>query len=366
MKKITWITADCFIDVDLPVIPIISKSFEITWYIVLSKTLTINYDIIIQKSLKKSQLKLNIIKLKNRIRNPFLILEYLDLIKKLKNEKADIYYINMPGMPYFLPLIRCFLGSKKVIIVAHNVSTPRGAVNSVLARFYMNFTLFSFKKFHVFSFDQMKIINKKYNNKIILLAPLAIKDYGESKKSKNVLITFLNFGIIRDYKRVDVLINAANLAYEKTQIKFIVKIAGKCSDWHKYQNLIKYPFLFDLRIESIPNEDIAELFAVSHYFVLPYQDIAQSGALSVALNYNLPVLASNLPAFKEYILDGKTGFLFEVASVKSLSDLIVNILYNHDKIYDKLRLQQKIDVDNTLHVDSIVNKYIEFFNTNFL
>jgi glycosyltransferase involved in cell wall biosynthesis len=182
------------------------------------------------------------------------------------------------------------------------------------------------------------------------------------KEYKSDLITFLNFGIISRYKRVDVLINAAVLAYEKTNLKFIVKIAGRCKNWDSYQSLIKYPFLFDLRIESIPNEEVADLFASSHYFVLPYQDISQSGALMVALNYNLPVLASNVRSFSEFIVDGRTGFLFETASVNSLSNLIVHILENHKTIYQFLKLQQKKFVDDNFSIDTIVNKYSVFFN----
>ena len=38
--------------------------------------------------------------------------------------------------------------------------------------------------------------------------------------------------------------------------------------------LKKYPEIFELHIKRIPNEDVANLFAQSHYFVMPYQDIS--------------------------------------------------------------------------------------------
>ena len=362
MKKITWVTGDCFIDVDLPVIPKLSKKFAIQWFIILGKNSTINYDQLLKDNLKCSNALLKIIKLKNRIRSPFLILEYFNLVLKLKGEKADLYYIDMSGMPYFLPLLRLFLGSKKVIIATHNVSTPDGAANMKIAKLYMKFILAAFENFHVFSENQKNVLEKIYSYKKILYVPLALKNYGNSNRNKNDLITFLNFGIIRDYKRVDVLIEAANLAYEKTNQKFLVKIAGDCKNWDCYKSLIKYPFLFDLRIESIPNEEVAELFESSHYFVLPYQDIAQSGSLTVALNYNLPVLASKLDSFSEFIIDGKTGFLFKVASVKALSDLMIDILKNHETIYPVLKLHQKEFVDEFFGIDEIINKYSNFFN----
>lgn len=362
-KKIAWITVDSFIDVDLPIIPVLANKYDIHWYVVLGKNTDIDYYSLINDRVDKTKLMLTIIRLKNRIRNPFLCFEYIKLVLKLKKEIADIYYIDMPGMPYFLPLVRFFLGVKKTIIATHNVSTPKGAINYRLAKKYMQYTLKSFNNFHVFSKSQHKILVSKHPFKNVLIAPLALKDFGESKLSTPDLITFLNFGIIREYKRVDVLIEAANIAYEKTNIKFIVKIAGKCDHWAKYVRLIKYPFLFDLRLKSIPNDEVPDLFASSHYFVLPYQDIAQSGALTVALKYNLPVLASDLEGFKEFVVNEETGFLFEAASVNALSELFIYLLENHKIIYSDLKKNQLKYIEENYMIEAIADKYTEYFES---
>jgi len=362
MKKICWVTADCFVDVDLPIVPELAKQYNIKWNIIIAKNAEIDYFDLVNNKMNDSEVGLQIIHFKNRMRNPLLFFEYYKLIVKLKKQKADLYYIDMPGMPYFLPLVRLFIGKKKAIIAAHNVSTPKGAANHRLADLYMKFTLHFFLNFHVFSKNQNQILISKYSNKNILLAPLALKDFGVSNKPNTNIITFLNFGIIRDYKRIDVLIEAANIAYEKTKKTFIVKIAGKCDDWTKYERLIKYPFLFDLRIESIPNEDIPDLFASSHYFVLPYQDIAQSGALTVAFNYNLPVIASNLDSFKEFIINNKTGFLFETASVNSLVEIMEEILNKHNTVYPELKTNLQQFVNEKYSMESIINNYKEYFD----
>jgi glycosyltransferase involved in cell wall biosynthesis len=172
---------------------------------------------------------------------------------------------------------------------------------------------------------------------------------------------FLNFGIIRDYKRVDTLINAAIIAKEKTNIPFKIRIAGRCDNWTHYQRMIKFPEIFELKIGQVPNNEVPELFNTSHYFVLPYQDIAQSGALTVALNYNLPIIASRLPSFEEFIEDGKTGFLIKPASIEDLSEKIIFILHNHDKIYPELRISLKKFVDDNLKKETIAERYVDFF-----
>ncbi|MCI1683203.1 MAG: glycosyltransferase [Bacteroides sp.] len=365
MDKITWITANCFLDVDIPIITEISKYYNIDWYIYIQKENEINYLPLINK-VSRTNLTKQIIYLKNRIRNPFLLYEYINSIYKIKKSKANIYYIDLTGAPYFLPLFKFIIGDKKTTIAIHNISTPKGAINSRLANIYTNYCIKAFKNIHVFSNSQKRILEKKQKNKNILLAPLALKDFGKisisNKESIEKKIEFLSFGYIRTYKRIDVLIEAAQLAYEATKIPFLVKIAGSCNDWDIYQKKIKYNFLFELKITSIPNEEIAEIFSTANYFVLPYQDIAQSGAITVALNYNVPVIASNLEAFREIIKDKDTGFLFKAASIKDLKEIIIYILKNHKEIYPQLKLRQKIYVEEHYSNQVIAQKYLNFFN----
>lgn len=46
---------------------------------------------------------------------------------------------------------------------------------------------------------------------------------------------------------------------------------------------------------------------------MPYQDIAQSGAMTVALFYNIPILASELDTFKEFMTGENDGYFFQWA-----------------------------------------------------
>ena len=70
------------------------------------------------------------------------------------------------------------------------------------------------------------------------------------------------------------------------------------------------------------------IFINSDVMVMPYKHIDASGALVKAMEYNLPVIASNLGGFQELIDDNETGFLFEPSNHKELSEHIENILQN--------------------------------------
>lgn len=182
------------------------------------------------------------------------------------------------------------------------------------------------------------------------------------KKNDNI-IRFLVFGNIVKYKRIDLLLKAANILHERGVKGFEIRIAGNCKEWNEqYAPIIKYPELFDLQIKRIPNEDVANLFADSDYFVMPYQDIAQSGAITVAFRYNLPVICSDIEQFKEFIIDGETGFTFKNKNEFNLADKMEWIIKNHSSIYDTIKYKQQLFVAKNLSIKTIVNKYILYIN----
>lgn len=366
MKKIIWITSDSFIDVDLPIIPLMSKYFNIDWYIVTSYSSNIDHVKIVTERLRGIDVNCEFIQLSCRARSLKIIAEYYSIISHINRGNYSLCYVNFSGIPYFAVLLKLFIKKVVLIYALHNVTTPKGAVNENLARIYTKLIIKLFSNFHVFSIGQEKLLKSiiKTKNANILCAPLALKNYGSSLLSPcNEKVVFLNFGIIREYKRIDTLIKAANIVYERTKKKFLVIIAGKCDNWKTYNSLIKYPFLFELHINSIPNEDVADLFSKSHYFVLPYQDIAQSGAMTVAFNYYLPVIASSLDGFKEFIINGFNGYLFKPADEYQLAEIMIDLINNHPLQYDMLKNNQTCFVNENYKTDSILLKYVSFFNT---
>ena len=120
--------------------------------------------------------------------------------------------------------------------------------------------------------------------------------------------------------------------------------------------------MFDLRIGRVENDDIPNLFGESHYFVTPYQDIAQSGSVIVAINYECPVIASNLEAFREYVTDGETGYLIKPADVEALTAVMIDILVSNNANYKNMRNRIKKIKDADFNSQAIIDKYIAFFD----
>ena len=247
-------------------------------------------------------------------------------------------------MLYRYTLYKLRLPIKKCVVPCHNVSTPKGASSEKKAEVYKNLWLRTFKNIQVFSESQLSVLKSMHTDKNILLAYLMLKDYGVPHGvvlPPNDKIGFLFFGKIVKYKRLDLLLEAVNILVERGEERFCVTIAGNCKDWTQYSELIKYPEFVKTRIERIPNEDVAGLFALNHYCVLPYQDIAQSGAITVAFQYNLPTIVSDIPQFEEFVIDGKTTLSFKSLDALSLADVMQYAIENHAKLYDELKGHQK-------------------------
>lgn len=367
--KMSWITPAPFVDVDLPIIAELGKENEIYWQIVIIGKLSDDMKDYIESHLNEANhIVYDYVEIPYRVFDLRVLGIYRKVLKRAKAFMPDLYYTSDPMAPYGAVLYRLHFPRKRTIAACHNVSTPKGANQYVYNRIYTDLHLRTFRNIQVFCELQKDLLLNKYPKKNVLMAPLAIKDYGEptlNKLFEENKIVFLFFGYIRPYKRVDLLINAAQKVYENGFKNFIVKIAGSCKNWSTYERLIKYPELFDLRIEQIPNADVADLFASSDYFIMPYQDIAQSGAITVAYRYNLPIILSDLPQFKPFGVDGETGYFFRSQDVRDLEDKMIALLKGGAKLNQILKGGLRDFVERYYSTTAIANKYRRFFENLF-
>lgn len=362
MYKILWLTDTSFLDVDLPLMPLLSKHFNIDWVIITSS----------------SRCKDDCQYVKSKYRGYFRILIndgyffqfktyklYKKIILSASKEQYDCYYFDISGMPYFHVLVNRYLPINKCIIAAHNVTTPKGARYYHLAKPYMEYIVRNFKKFQVFSRNQLEVLKSKNEKADILYAPLCLKDYGRPTIEKpDGPVTFLFFGNIVQYKRLDILLEAVKILFNKGVVDFRVHICGYCKEqlWNeKYQPLVDgLEDIVKIDIRRIPSELIPNYFEASHYFVMPYQDIAQSGAMTVAFCYNLPVIASELDTFKEFINDKLDGYFFESGNSESLAQQMEFLINHHKIVYQNLRREQQRMIEKNLSTEAIIAKYKAF------
>lgn len=361
MNSISWFTPISFIDVDILIVPELSKTFKIDWMIAGSKKPAIYSKL---EAMASDNLHVEFQTIKYKWYNPLSYIDYRNAFKSLVNKGNDLVYVDKAPRLYNYYAAKWLLKKNKTVFATHNVKTPNGAHLERIARYYMTKLLKNFYNFQVFSHNQQEYLESIVQGKNVLYAPLALKDYGnKGERTKHIdIVNFLSFGQIRHYKRIDLLIDAAQSIYEETGKKFVVTIAGRCPLWGEYSKKIKYPELFDLHIGYVDDNDVAKLFANADYLVLPYQDLAQSGAITVAFNYGVPVITSDIPQFLEFVEEGVNGFLFQSENVDSLKKVLLKALDLPRSEYNNLLKSTDKFVSENYSLKAITSRYKEYFN----
>lgn len=362
MKKLVWITSDCFIDSDLcpKILDIISKEFDIIWYVVFPKN-NQRYKPEDFKEVMSMNIDVRFIKNNYRQHDLRSILFYHNLYRKIKDEKPDVIYINYEKTIFFNTLLYR-LEKDITILTAHQGSVHSGFRHRWIWKVLFYLTFKNIKNVAMFTESQKALFIRNYGLKNIYLLKMSLKEFGEpTTKEKYPNITFTSFGSIVPAKNIGLLIKAAELLYEKGYRDFRVSINGACTNWDYYQSLINHPSIFTLNIGMVPNKDIPNLFSQSHFFVQPYKVVSQSGPLKIAFRYNIPVIASDLPSFKEEIVEGVNGFLFEEGNVDSLVKTMMLCIDNFQD-YNLLTMKMKSYIEEIYGNETMANKMIEMFN----
>ena len=140
---------------------------------------------------------------------------------------------------------------------------------------------------------------------------------------------FLQFGVLRRYKGVDILLQALARMTPTQRSRVHVTIAGQQFpklDATDYAALIRENGLegcVDLQLGHVPDDALDALYRDADFCLFPYLEIYGSGALLMAYSYGKPVLASSIPAFEEETDAGHTGLLFPPEDPEALKETML-------------------------------------------
>ena len=141
----------------------------------------------------------------------------------------------------------------------------------------------------------------------------------------------LFFGLIRDYKGLDLLLKAwAKWLPEGRKLL----IAGEFyASREKYISLIEQLGLQDrvvLHDRFIADEDVKYYFSAADALVLPYRTATQSGVTQIAYNFSLPMIVTRVGGLPEIVPDGRVGLVCE-ADAESIKEAL-QALYDGDRL----------------------------------
>lgn len=120
----------------------------------------------------------------------------------------------------------------------------------------------------------------------------------------------LFFGLIRDYKGLDLLLEA----FEKIDDDSLrLLVAGEFyNDKEQYRAALeRLGERVVLHDHFIPDAEVAAYFSVADALVLPYRTATQSGVTQIAYNFSVPMVVTRVGGLPEIVPDGKVGFVCE-------------------------------------------------------
>ncbi len=140
----------------------------------------------------------------------------------------------------------------------------------------------------------------------------------------------LFFGIIRDYKGLDLLLESfADNRLRDLNVKLLV--AGEFyGNEDKYAELIhKLNIGGRLRLNTffIPDSEVNRYFSACDIVAQPYRTATQSGVTQIAFHFMKPMLVTNVGGLAEIVPDGKIGYVVE-PDVKQITEALVDYFRN--------------------------------------
>ncbi len=136
----------------------------------------------------------------------------------------------------------------------------------------------------------------------------------------------LFFGLIRDYKGLDLLLEAwAQLKLEGKCERRRLIVAGEFyQNKGRYVDIIVERGLVDdivLHDYFIKDNDVRYFFSAADVVIQPYRSATQSGVTQIAYHFEVPMIVTNVGGLPEIVPDGVVGYVCQT-TVESLAGAI--------------------------------------------
>ncbi len=256
--------------------------------------------------------------------------------KNLKMAFKVLFYINRNNINTvhfdttsgrFMPVLPLLFNLKRIATI-HDPAPHTGEesykktiIKKVYSNMITNHLFYSRFSYRQFIHNNRQLHSNTFTAQLKPYSYISKLDITIKKDKKYILY----FGRVSYCKGIDLLIDAfQSVASQYPNLNLV--IAGKGS--------IDYVSSDDSKIDNIrifnkyvPIQELAELIKNAEFIVCPYREATQSGVLMTAFALNKPVLATNVGAFPEYVIENINGMLVE-PSVRAINEGILKMLSN--------------------------------------
>lgn len=135
----------------------------------------------------------------------------------------------------------------------------------------------------------------------------------------------LFFGFIRDYKGLDLLLDAmADDRLDQMGVRLIVagEFYGDPKPYHEQLRRLNLGDRVVLHTDFIPDHEVNRYFCAADIVAQPYKTATQSGVTQIAFHFEKPMLVTNVGGLPEIVPDGKVGLVVQ-PDAQQIADALV-------------------------------------------
>ena len=259
----------------------------------------------------------------------FNVFELMKIVKKINS--LDVEYVYFESEHMWNALIMLLINKKfkkvEVIhdVIPHSDSKGKNLANKVTCRL-ADYVLIRNEKYKDELIKRYKVLPKN-----VIVMPLW-RYYPELNIDKNQDY-FLFFGRIRKYKGID---NMLLIAQKCPNIKFCV-VGSPDLESTPVVELLKKMKNVTVIDKEVDDAEMENYFRSSKAIILPYSSATQSGVIVDAYKYSKAVIAFNVGAISEQVIDNVSGYLVQKDDISEFIEKIVTFSKLSQKDVEKFQ-----------------------------
>jgi len=142
--------------------------------------------------------------------------------------------------------------------------------------------------------------------------------------------TILFFGLIREYKGLDLLIDAVSMLDDSYQLIIAGESYGSFDTYDEHIKKVNHPERIHVFNRYISDNEVPLFFSAADVCILPYRSATQSGIISIAYHFELPLIATDTGGLKESVEKPGVGLMIPEISSSSIAATIQDF-FNKDR-----------------------------------
>lgn len=274
-------------------------------------------------------------------------INWIKVGREIRRQRPDVVMIRF-WLPFLAPCLgtiaRVVRRDKRIKVVAllDNVIPHERRIGD---RLFARYMIKSVGGYVAMSDSVLKDAKSFDDTKPCSLTPHPLYDNFGDKVSRDEAIAHLRldagqryilfFGLIRDYKGLDLLLRAfADKRLRGKNVKLLV--AGEFySNAERYEQLEQELELAQHIVwckEFIPADEVRYYFAAADLVAQPYKSATQSGITQIAYHFERPMLVTDVGGLAEIVPHGKVGYVVK-PNADDIADALVDFI-NHKQDSD--------------------------------